>query len=140
MTEPACHDAATCPIAPVLALFGSRWKHQILWHLNQGTQRFNSLRRLLPGITPRTLTRQLRDLERDGLVTRTQYAEIPPRVEYAATPLAASLGPLFHALGRWGVEHLEEVEEARGAYRAREESPADAQAMITRTPAPFSSR
>lgn len=108
--------ADTCPIAPVIDLFGNRWKHRILWHLQHESIRFNELRRRLPGITPRTLTRQLRDLERDGLVHREQFSEIPPRVVYSSTPLAESLRPVFSAVTRWGAEHLGSVAEARERY------------------------
>ena len=114
-----CASPAPCPLAPVLALFGSRWKHQILWHLQGEAIRFNELARRLPGITPRTLTRQLRDLERDGLIARTQYSEIPPRVEYSATELAHSLSSVFRALNRWGSANLDAVEEARARYDGR---------------------
>jgi len=114
-----CESPNLCPLAPVLALFGSRWKHQILWHLQGEAIRFNELSRRLPGITPRTLTRQLRDLERDGLVERTQYSEIPPRVEYSATELAHSLSSVFRALNRWGSTNLQAVEEARARYDRR---------------------
>lgn len=114
-----CDSTNPCPLAPVLALFGSRWKHQILWHLQGGAIRFNELTRRLPGITPRTLTRQLRDLERDGLIVRTQYSEIPPRVEYSATDLATSLASVFRALNRWGSANLDAVEEARARYDSR---------------------
>lgn len=118
-TEAPCTaggDPPACPIAPVLQVFGSQWKHQILWHLLREEVRFNALRRRLPGITPKTLTRQLRDLERDGLVHREQFSEIPPRVVYSATPIAHSLQEVFEVLNRWGHEHMPAVERARSVY------------------------
>ena len=119
----ACQGHGVCPIAPVLEILGNPWKHQILWYLNRDTVRFNELRRRLAGITPRTLTRQLRDLERDGLVDRKQYGEIPPRVEYSSTELARSLRPVLSALNAWGDENLAAVTEARQAYDARQAVP-----------------
>lgn len=78
-----------------------RWKMDILWVLVGGPMRFGELRRALPGITQHMLTMQLRALEADGLVSRTAYAEIPPRVEYALTDCAVALKPIFLALVEW---------------------------------------
>ena len=75
--------------------------------------RFTELQRVLPGVTPKVLTQRLRQLENDGLVTRTYYAEMPPRVEYAGTPLADTLRPVFDALSAWSVQHLNDVVTAR---------------------------
>lgn len=106
-----------CPIAPVVDIVFSRWTTPILWALNEhGRQRFVELARLLPAITPKVLTQRLRQLERDGLVTRTYHAEVPPRVEYEISELGRSLGPLFHHLATWSVEHLPAVDRARTEY------------------------
>jgi DNA-binding HxlR family transcriptional regulator len=78
-----------------------RWKIDIMWVLLPGTLRFGELRRALPGVTQHMLTAQLRALEADGLITRTAYAEIPPRVAYALTPSAIALKPVFLALLEW---------------------------------------
>jgi DNA-binding HxlR family transcriptional regulator len=78
-----------------------KWKIDILWSLLSGPQRFGELRRAMPGITQHMLTAQLRALEADGLVVRTAYAEIPPRVDYALTPKAMALEPVFLALVDW---------------------------------------
>lgn len=78
----------------------------ILFRLLEGTRRFNELRRLLPKITQRTLTNQLRELERDGLIHRTVFPEVPPRVEYTMTPFGASLEPVLASLRTWAEEHL----------------------------------
>lgn len=81
-----------------LAIFGGKWKLEILWVLNQRMHRFNELRRAIPGVTQHMLTMQLRELESDGLVRRTIYAEIPPRVEYEITEETMRLRPVFVAI------------------------------------------
>jgi DNA-binding HxlR family transcriptional regulator len=94
-----------CPTEATIAAIGGRWKMIILWHLYGGKLRFSELRRKMPAISQKMLTEQLRELERHGLVTRTVYAEVPPRVEYAATPLGQSLRPVITAMGDWGRTH-----------------------------------
>lgn len=91
-----------CPVEVTLRVIGGRWKVMILHFLLESTQRFNALQRLLGGISARTLASQLRDLERDGIVARTVYPEIPPRVEYSLTPLGGSLKPILMAMHEWG--------------------------------------
>jgi DNA-binding HxlR family transcriptional regulator len=106
-----------CPFAPTAEILFARWTSHILWVLsNHGQMRFMQLRALLPGITPKVLTERLRKLERDGLVTRTYHAEVPPRVEYASTELARSLEPTFRQLTAWTREHLPEVVAAQRRY------------------------
>jgi DNA-binding HxlR family transcriptional regulator len=108
---------AGCPIAPVVEIVFSRWTTPILWQLNtRGRQRFNDLRDLVDGITAKVLTQRLRQLERDGLVSRTMHPEIPPRVEYEITDLGRSLAPVFAALVEWSGHHLDEVTKARNGY------------------------
>ncbi len=108
-----------CPIAPVVDIVFSRWTTPILWSLHEyGRQRFVELERRIATITPKVLTQRLRQLERDGLVVRTYYAEVPPRVEYEISELGRSLAPLFHALSEWSV-NLDRVELARKAYDER---------------------
>lgn len=110
-----------CPIAPVVDLFFGRWSTQVLWALTHyGRMRFNELQQRIPGLTPKVLTQRLRQLERDGLVVRTYYAEVPPRVEYEATTLAGTLSPLFNSLAQWSDTHLAEVLAARASYDAGE--------------------
>ncbi|WP_035854278.1 winged helix-turn-helix transcriptional regulator [Cryptosporangium arvum] len=109
-----------CPVAPVVDLVFSRWTTPILWALHTyGRQRFVHLERRLSSITPKVLTQRLRQLERDGLVTRTYHPEVPPRVEYEITPLGQSLAPLFAGLADWSEANLPKVHEARAAFDAR---------------------
>jgi len=98
-----------CPTEEVLRLIGGKWKVVILFHLSEGTKRFNELRRLLPGITQRMLTRQLRELEADNVVSRKVYAEVPPKVEYSLTNLGCSLQPVLDAIHQWGVAYLDSI-------------------------------
>jgi DNA-binding HxlR family transcriptional regulator len=94
----------------------SRWTTPVLWVLHEkGTQRFVELERQL-GATPKVLTQRLRQLERDGLVVRHYYPEVPPRVEYEITELGRSLAPVFAALNVWSTENMPAVEQARAAY------------------------
>jgi DNA-binding HxlR family transcriptional regulator len=88
-----------------VGMISGRWKLEILWLLNQGTHRFGELKRGLPGITQHMLTAQLRALEKDGLVKRTIYAEVPPRVEYEITPAARRLRPIFVEIVNWAEQH-----------------------------------
>src|SRR5438034_102708 len=83
------------------ALLSGKWKLEIMWLLNQRIYRFGELRKAIPGVTQHMLTAQLRELEADGLVSRTVFAEVPPRVEYAITPKARGLGPTMEALTAW---------------------------------------
>ncbi len=92
----------TCGVAVTLELIGGKWKGVILWHLTLKTLRFSQLRRRLPGITQKMLTQQLRELERDGLVHREVYAEVPPRVEYSLTDLGRTLQPTLQQMCDWG--------------------------------------
>ena len=95
----------TCPVEATLALIGGKYKALILWRLSGGTLRFSQLQRHIPA-TARMLTLQLRELEQDGLVSRTVYPEVPPRVEYAMTDLGRSLMPILTAMLNWGAEYL----------------------------------
>ncbi|MCC8537042.1 winged helix-turn-helix transcriptional regulator [Xanthomonas axonopodis pv. poinsettiicola] len=87
------------------ALLSGKWKLEIMWLLNQRMYRFGELRKAIPGITQHMLTAQLRELEADGLVTRTVFAEVPPRVEYEITAKARGLGPTMEALTAWWQQH-----------------------------------
>lgn len=91
------------------ALLSGKWKLEIMWLLYQRVHRFGELRKAIPGITQHMLTAQLRELERDGLVSRTVFAEVPPRVEYEITPKARGLGPTMEALTAWWDEYGKSV-------------------------------
>ncbi|MFC0243511.1 winged helix-turn-helix transcriptional regulator [Rhodopseudomonas telluris] len=94
-----------CPVEATLDLIDGKWKGVILFHLQSGRLRFGELRRRMPGITQRMLTKQLRALEEDGLVLREVFAEVPPRVEYELSEMGESLRPVIDALKRWAEEH-----------------------------------
>lgn len=96
---------ATGQFHRAMAVLSGKWKSEILWHLVQGKHRFGELRRSIPGVTQHMLTTQLRDLEAHGLVKRTAYPEIPPRVEYEITPSARALRSVFDELYKWSQEH-----------------------------------
>ena len=117
-TEVAPEQA--CPIAPVVDIVFSRWTTPILWALHEyGRHRFVELERRITTITPKVLTQRLRQLERDGLVTRAYHPEVPPRVEYEISELGRSLAPLFASLAHWS-GNLDKVEQARQHYDARQ--------------------
>lgn len=94
-----------CYIAFTLELIGGKWKTLILWNLINGKQRFGELRKLLPSCSQRMLTRQLRELEHDGIVTRKIYRQIPPKVEYSLTPAGKTLTPILKLACDWGTNH-----------------------------------
>lgn len=118
---------AICAAAPdggraarhTLDRVGDKWSVLLIATLSGGPHRFTALAQQIPGISQRMLTLTLRHLERDGLLTRTAYAEVPPRVEYALTPLGESLRDLVSGLVRWANDHNDEIEAARQAYDAR---------------------
>ena len=96
---------AGCPVEAALELIGGKWKGVALYHLMDGPVRFNQLKRKLGAVTQRTLTKQLRELEADGLVRRTVFPVVPPKVEYDLTKKGQSLRPIIMALREWGAEH-----------------------------------
>jgi DNA-binding HxlR family transcriptional regulator len=100
-----------CPARTVLETLANTWTLLVLSFLRRhdGPMRFNQLRRHLKGVTQKTLTQTLRSLERDGLVTRTVYLTVPPRVEYAVTSLGGQVGELFSGLGGWAEQHVDEI-------------------------------
>lgn len=98
----AAEQLPACPVETTLGLIGDKWKVLILRDLLTGTKRFSELKRSVSGVSQKVLTAQLRAMEADGLLTRTVYAEVPPRVEYALTPLGESLRPILDAMQAWG--------------------------------------
>jgi DNA-binding HxlR family transcriptional regulator len=94
-----------CPAEFTLAMIGGRWKIPIIFHLLAGRKRFSELARAINGVTQKMLTQQLREMERNGLVVRQVYAQVPPKVEYSLTDLGASLQPVVEAMCDWGEEH-----------------------------------
>lgn len=97
---------AHCPVEATLDIIGGKWKSILLFRVLEGKRRFNELRRLQPTLTQRMLTNQLRELERDGLIARKVYAEIPPKVEYSITEFGKTLEPVLLALTQWAEKHM----------------------------------
>jgi len=96
-----------CAVEATVSLIGGKWKSILLWHLHiDGTLRFSELRRIIPNITQRTMTNQLRELEEDGLINRKVYPQVPPKVEYSLTDLGRGLSPILEALKIWGDANL----------------------------------
>ena len=114
---PAGHEPVGCRAHEVLARVGDKWSVYVIHTLGvAGTLRFNELRRQIEGVSQRMLTVTLRSLERDGLVSRAMYPEVPPRVEYALTPLGTTLLDIVGQLVEWSQGHLAEIDAARARY------------------------
>ena len=109
----ASHPAGCTAVTTTLAIIGGKWKILILYHLCAGTQRFNELRRLLPDITQRMLTLQLRELEDDGIVHREVYPQVPPKVEYSLTAFGKTLIPVIEVMDAWGKQYASECSRHR---------------------------
>jgi DNA-binding HxlR family transcriptional regulator len=136
------YTPANCHAREILARVGDKWSVYVIHVLGDaGTLRFNELRSAVDGISQRMLTVTLRGMERDGLVVRTVYPEVPPRVEYALTPLGKTLRQLVRGLVAWSGAHLTEVDAARAAYDARNARPVKAKAsQVTQPPSSFRSQ
>ena len=98
-------ELPACPVATTVQLIGSKWKLLILRDLQARPWRFNELKKELEGISQKVLTDSLRYMEEDGIVTRTVYPEVPPRVEYALSDLGESMRPIIDVMQRWGLEY-----------------------------------
>ena len=107
----------TCPVETTLELIGGKYKALILWHLSAGKLRFSELRGRIASATPKMLTRQLRELERQQLVHREVYPVIPPKVEYSLTETGKSLVPILVAIRDWGTEYLRGKHQERNCFR-----------------------
>jgi DNA-binding HxlR family transcriptional regulator len=105
-----------CPVETTLLVISGKWKANILFHLLPGPKRPGELRRLMPDVTQQMLTAHLRQLERDGIIHREVYAQVPPKVEYSLTPLGRSLGPVFETMYDWGLMNPRSIP-YRGATR-----------------------
>jgi DNA-binding HxlR family transcriptional regulator len=113
-TQPDIHPPPPrCPLTAALEVIGGKWTLILLYFLSDGTRRFAELQRLMPDISHKVLTATLRDLERHGLVRRTVFAEVPPRVEYALTEHGRTAAPVIEAARLWGHRHLDRTAPAR---------------------------
>ncbi len=104
-TQTVKKELPACPVETTLSLIGDKWKVLILRDLLPGTKRFGELKKSIGNVSQKVLTAQLRDMENNGLLTRTVYAEVPPRVEYSLTDLGRSLKPILDAMWNWGEEY-----------------------------------
>jgi DNA-binding HxlR family transcriptional regulator len=102
-----------CPVEATVDIIGGKWKSVILFHLLDGKKRFGELRRMLPDVTQRMLTLQLRELEEDGIVHRHVYREVPPRVEYSLTEFGKSLEPILVQMRDWGDRYMQTLMERK---------------------------
>ena len=98
-------EMPACPVATTVALIGSKWKLLIIRNLRMRPWRFNELKKDLDGISQKVLTDSLRSMEEDGLITRTVYPEVPPRVEYTLSELGQSMSPILDAMQQWGTNY-----------------------------------
>ncbi|UWD44988.1 helix-turn-helix transcriptional regulator [Clostridioides difficile] len=104
-----CLDNYSCPIEATLALIGGKYKTLILWHLKDTILRFNELKKLIPKVTPKMLTQQLRELESDGLIIRVVYPVVPPKVEYSLSDFGKSIIPILDSMCDWCSDYLEKL-------------------------------
>nr|WP_245974141.1 helix-turn-helix domain-containing protein [Bosea caraganae] len=118
MPASECVSAQCKKMSGVLNIVGDKWTVLIVRLLVKRPRRFNDIKRTIGGISQQMLTRTLKALERDGMVSRTVYPTVPPQVEYALTGLGQSLAVPLHALGAWAGDHLDEIEENRFRYDA----------------------
>ena len=117
---PSAHPESDCRgVASVLARVGDKWSVLVIMLLGDGPRRFNELKRMIGGISQRMLTLTLRGLERDGLVTRTVFPTIPPRVDYELTDLGRGLQQPVRELGQWAMDHQREIQDARARFDRR---------------------
>lgn len=104
-----CPSTYSCPVEATLELIGGKYKALILFHLIDETLRFNQLQKLIPQATPKMLTQQLRELEKDGLLSRTVHPVVPPKVEYSLTAFGQSIIPVLNAMCNWGTDYLDSL-------------------------------
>src|SRR5215207_7319569 len=104
-----------CPIHDVQRLIGGKWCILVLWHLRAGTLRFAEIERAIGDVSAKALTESLRHLAREGLIARTAFPTVPPRVEYALTPLGRTLVPILEALQDWSIRHRGDLRSPSGS-------------------------
>lgn len=104
--RPELQSAKNCPVETTIEVIGGRWKCPIIHQLMEGTKRFNELRREIPDASQRMLTKHLRELEKDGVIHREVFAEVPPRTEYSLTEIGSSLEPVLVAMADWSINNL----------------------------------
>lgn len=105
----SANELPACPVETTLMLISDKWKVLILRDLMPGTKRFGELKKSIGHVTQKVLTAQLREMEASGLLTRTVYAQVPPRVDYTLTELGYSLKPILDAMGEWGTAYKEKI-------------------------------
>lgn len=126
-------DDPACPVREILAAVGDKWSTLVLTQLAEaGRMRFSEIKRRIDGISQRMLTETVRGLERDGVILRTVYPTIPPKVEYSLTPLGESLVPLVLALVHWALDNRAEIRRARATYDVEQAKPLEPAAMTRR--------
>jgi DNA-binding HxlR family transcriptional regulator len=113
----------TCEISTTLEIISGRWKSVIIFYLLSGPKRFNEIKRYLPGVTPRMLTLQLRELERDQVLSRYVHAQVPPRVDYELTAFGRSLEPVLTSMRDWGIRYRHQVLNVRSSQGCNDEVP-----------------
>ena len=106
------NDLPICPVETAAKVIGSKWRLMILRELMRGTRRYSELQRGIPEISQKVLTENLKAMEKDGIVIRTAYAEVPPRVEYSLSPLGADIKHVMKSLAEWGVKYQETVRQS----------------------------
>ncbi|QIW78843.1 winged helix-turn-helix transcriptional regulator [Bacillus tequilensis] len=114
-------DFEGCPVETTLDIIGGKWKGILLYHLIDGKKRFNEFRRLYPKITQRMLTLQLRELERDGVIHREVYKQVPPKVEYSLTEFGKTLEPVILHMKDWGEKYKDRINQIETARKAEDE-------------------
>ncbi len=122
VAEPAFHSSECPKVSQVLSRIGDKWSVLVIMILSRGTRRFSDLKRDIGGVSQRMLTMCLRGLERDGLVKRTVYPVVPPRVEYELTAMGQSLCEPVLALGNWALDHIAEINTAQMAYDSKDDA------------------
>ncbi|MEQ6077029.1 winged helix-turn-helix transcriptional regulator [Bacillus subtilis] len=113
-------DFEGCPVETTLDIIGGKWKGILLYHLIDGKKRFNEFRKLYPKITQRMLTLQLRELERDGVIHREVYKQVPPKVEYSLTEFGRTLEPVILHMKDWGEKYKDRIDKLKAARKAED--------------------